>query len=391
MSEKKVRFVYADNAATTPPHPEVVREINKYLTEGWGNPSSLYGKGRDAKHAITDARERISSHLGCSPNELYFTSCGTESDNWAIKGAVSANRGRNHIITSAIEHPAVLNTCKSLEKQGMRVTYAGVDSDGFVNIDEIKSAISEDTLLVAVMLANNEIGTIQPIREIADIAHRYGALMFTDAVQAVGSIPVNVSDLGADLLAMSGHKMHAPKGVGALYIKKGTKIANLIDGGGQESKRRGGTENVPYIMGFAKALDIACDRMADTPGLIKMRDRVISELSKIPHSKINGHLTRRLPGNVNIAFEYIEGESMLLLLDMAGICVSTGSACSSNSLEPSHVLLSIGVPHEKAHGSLRISLSHDNTDEEIDYILEILPPIVERLRAMSPIYPGNQI
>lgn len=380
------RFVYADNAATTPVNPDVADEINKYFKDGWGNPSSIYGKGREAKHAITDARERISKHIGCEANELCFTSCGSESDNWAIKGVMAANKGKNHIITSAIEHPAVLNTCKSLEKSGVRVTYISVDENGVVNLDEIRSAISEDTAIVAIMLANNEIGTIQPISEISKIAHENGALMFTDAVQAVGTIPVNVAELGVDLLAMSGHKLHAPKGIGALYIKRGTKISNIIDGGGQESKRRGGTENVPYIMGFAKALDIAHERMADTPRVIEMRERLSVELSKIPYSKINGHPQKRLPGNLNIAFEYIEGESMLLLLDMAGICVSTGSACSSNSLEPSHVLLAIGVPQEKAHGSLRISLSHDNTDSDIDYIIETLPPIVERLRAMSPIY-----
>ena len=390
MDKSEKRFVYADNAATTAPHPDVIAEIDKYMREGWGNPSSLYGKGREAKRAVSEARERIAAIIGCAADELYFTSSGSESDNWAIKGTMSVlGKSKNHIITSAFEHPAVMNTCKSLEKQGFAVTYAGIDADGIVNVSEIASALTDKTALTAIMTANNEIGTIQPIAEIAEIAHSRGSLMFTDAVQAVGSIKVDVKSLGVDMLAMSGHKLHAPKGIGALYVKKGTKIAPLIDGGGQESRRRGGTENVPYIMGFAKALEIAQSRMGDNARLASMRDRLMVELSKIPHSKVNGHPVNRLPGNLNIAFEYIEGESMLLLLDMEGICVSTGSACSSNSLEPSHVLLAIGVPHEKAHGSLRISLCHDNVDVDVDYILQTLPPIVDRLRSMSPIYPGN--
>jgi len=390
MENNEKRFVYADNAATTAPHPDVVAEINKYMQDGWGNPSSLYGKGREAKRAVSEARERIASHIGCAADELFFTSCGSESDNWAIKGSLAVlGKGRNQIITSAFEHPAVMNTCKSLQKQGFGVTFAGINPDGIVNVDEIKSAISNSTAITAIMMANNEIGTIQPIAEVAEIAHSHGSLVFTDAVQAVGSVTVNVGELGVDMLAMSGHKLHAPKGIGALYVKRGTKISPLIDGGGQESRRRGGTENVPYIMGFAKALDIAHERMADNAHLASMRDKLMTELSKIPHSKVNGHPTMRLPGNLNIGFEYIEGESMLLFLDMEGICVSTGSACSSNSLEPSHVLLAIGVPHEKSHGSLRISLCHDNTDADVDYIIEKLPPIVEKLRSMSPIYPGN--
>ncbi len=382
------RFVYVDNAATTAPAPEVIAEIDKAMSDIWGNPSSLHVKGREAKHALDNSRERISSKLGCSANELYFTSCGTESNNWALKGTMAMTQ-RKHIITSKIEHPAVLNTCKALEKNGCRVTYLNVDGDGVVDLAQLKNSITDDTAVVAVMMANNEIGTLEPIKEIAEIAHSKGALMFTDAVQAIGSIPVDVHELGVDMLSFSGHKMHAPKGIGGLYIKRGTRIANLIDGGGQERKFRSGTENLPYIMGLARAFELAYDRFDDIPRIIAMRDRLIDELTKIPYSRLNGHRTNRLPGNINISFEFIEGESLLLLLDMVGICISTGSACSSNSLEPSHVLLSIGLPHEKAHGSLRISLCHNNTEEDIDYIIEQLPPIVKRLRDMSPIYPGD--
>ena len=295
-------------------------------------------------------------------------------------------KGRTHIVTTKIEHPAVLNACAALETQGFEVTYVGVDADGVVRLDELDEAITDKTALVSVMFANNEIGTVQPIKEIAELAHSRGALMFTDAVQAIGCEPIDLSSLGVDMLALSGHKIHAPKGIGLLYIRKGLSINNLIDGGGQEKRRRGGTENVPYIVGLAKAIEIAAARIPELDRVRAMRDRLIEGLSTIPYSRLNGHRTKRLAGNVNIGFECIEGESILMWLDMAGICASTGSACSSASLEPSHVLLAIGVPHEKAHGSIRLSLSHDNTDEDVDYILETLPPIIERLRSMSPLW-----
>ena len=382
------RFVYLDNAATTPVHEEVVNEINKCFTEIWGNPSSAHFKGQEAKDTLDEARERIAKVLGCSAGEIYFTSCGTEADNWAIKGAVYRlkKKGRTHIVTSVIEHPAVLNTCKALEKQGFEVTYVGVDNNGIVKLDELAEAVSDKTALVAVMFANNEIGTIQPIEEIAKIAKAKGALMFTDAVQAVGSVKIDLSTLGVDMLALSGHKLHAPKGIGALYIKRGVVIDNLIDGGGQEKRKRGGTENLPYIVGLAKALEIADCKLSDTDKIREKRDRLIDGLLKIPYSTLNGERERRLPGNVNIGFEFIEGESVLLWLNIAGICASTGSACSSASLEASHVLLSIGVPHERAHGSIRLSLSHDTTDEDVDYVIETLPPIIEKLRKMSPLW-----
>ncbi len=382
------KLIYADNAATTPVSPEVISAMAPTFEVAWGNPSSLHAKGREAKALLDDARSRIAKVLGCEAGEIYFTSCGTESDNWAIKGAAMRMKakGRTHIVTSAIEHHAVLNTCAALERQGFTVTYVGVDEDGVVKLDELRAAVTDNTALVAIMYANNEVGTIEPIAEIAEIAHEHGALMFTDAVQAVGAVDINLSELKVDMLALSGHKLHAPKGIGALYIRKGVAIPNLIDGGGQERRKRGGTENLPYIVGLAKALEIAQERLKDLPRVAKMRDRLIEALEKIPYAKLNGHRTNRLPGNVNIGFEFIEGESLLLWLDISGICASTGSACSSASLEASHVLLAMGVPHEKAHGSLRLSISHDNTDEEIDYIIDTVPKVVERLRNMSPLW-----
>ncbi len=382
------KFVYADNAATTAPYPEVIEAMRPAFETVWGNPSSLHTKGREAKEVLDDARERIAAVLGCDAGEIYFTSCGTESDNWAIKGAAKRMKakGRTHIVTSAIEHHAVLNTCATLEKEGYTVTYVGVDENGVINMDELRAAVTDKTALVAVMYANNEVGTIEPIKEITEIAHAKGALMFTDAVQAVGNVKINVKELGVDMLSMSGHKIHAPKGIGLLYIRKGLAIANLIDGGGQERRRRAGTENLPYIVGLAKALEIADKKLEDLPRVTKMRDRLIAELEKIPYSKLNGHRTERLAGNVNIGFEFIEGESLLLWLDISGICASTGSACSSASLEASHVLLAMGVPHEKAHGSLRLSISHETTDEDIDYIIDTVPGIVQRLREMSPLW-----
>ena len=382
------RFVYADNAATTPVSREVINAMQPVFESQWGNPSSLHSKGREAKQLLDDARSRIASVFSCKPNEIYFTSCGSESDNWAIKGAVKrlSKKGRNHIVTSAIEHPAVLNTCRELERDGYEVTYIGVDSDGVVNLDELRSAVSEKTAIVAIMYANNEVGTIQPIEEICEIAHAKGALMFTDAVQAVGSIDIDLSKLPVDMLALSGHKLHAPKGIGMLFIRRGVVIDNLVSGGGQESRKRAGTENLPYLVGLAKALEIAKEKLPELDRVRAMRDRLITELEKIPYSKLNGHRTKRLPGNVNIGFEFIEGESMLLWLDVSGICASTGSACSSASLEASHVLLAMGVPHEKAHGSVRLSICHDTTDEDVDYIIETLPPIIEKLRNMSPLW-----
>ncbi len=384
------RYVYADNAATTPVSKEVLDAMMPYFTENWGNPSTLHTKGREAAVAMEDARARIAACIGASAKELFFTSCGSEADNWAIKGAAYAGRakGRTHIITSAIEHHAALHACKALEKDGFTVTYLGVDKDGTVSLDELRSVISDKTALVSVMMANNEIGTIEPVKEIAKIAHEHGALMFTDAVQAVGNIPVNVKELGVDMLALSGHKIHAPKGIGALYVRSGVKINNLIDGGGQERSKRGGTENVPYIIGLATAIEIAVNKLSEMEKVALLRDMLTDRiLAEIPYTTLNGPRgEKRLPGNVNIGFEYIEGESMLLLLDFEGIAASTGSACSSASLDPSHVLLAIGVPHERAHGSLRLSISTETTKEDVEYILEKLPPIIQRLRDMSPLY-----
>ncbi len=382
------RFVYADNAATTPVSREVIEAMENAFTIAWGNPSSQHQKGYEAKELLDGARASIANTLGCAPGEIYFTSCGTESDNWAIKGAAHRmkKKGKTHIVTTKIEHHAVLNTCAALEKEGFSVTYVGVNEDGIVNLDELRAAVNENTALVAVMYANNEIGTIQPIAEITEIAHTKGALMFTDAVQAIGNVDIDLSSLPVDMLALSGHKIHAPKGIGLLFVRKGVLIENLIDGGGQEKRKRGGTENIPYIVGLARALEIAKAKIPQLDRVQKMRDHLIDELTKIPYSKLNGSREARLAGNVNIGFECIEGESILMWLDMAGICASTGSACSSASLDPSHVLLAIGVPHEKAHGSVRLSISHETTDEDINYIIETLPPIVERLRKMSPLW-----
>lgn len=382
------RFVYADNAATTNVSPAVLKEMMPYFGEEYGNPSSLYSKGRSASLAIADARERIAKAIGAKPNEIYFTSCGSESDNWAIKGAAHANAAKGkHIITTVYEHHAVLHTMDALKKEGFDITYLGVDSDGQIKPEELEAAIRPDTILIATMFANNEIGSVLPIKEFAAVAKAHKITFFTDAVQAVGNIPINVADLGVDMLSLSGHKIHAPKGIGVLYVRTGVRVANLIDGGGQERGRRGGTENVAYIVGLAKAVEDAVAGLDDMPRITAMRDRLAKEITAtIPYSRINGGMEHRLPGNINISFEFIEGESLILLLDMVGICASTGSACSTASLEPSHVLLSIGLPAEKAHGSLRLTLSHANTDEDVDYILEKLPPIVQRLRDMSPLY-----
>lgn len=388
------RFVYADNAATSPVLPVAFEAMKPYLTEVWGNPSSMYAAGREAKKGLDAAREKIAGLIGCAPTELYFTSCGTEADNWALKGGARFMRdkyGKKHIITTVIEHPAVLRSCEALEKEGFRVSYVGVGNDGVIDMDKFCKALDDDTALVAVMFANNEVGTIQPIAELAKLAHEKGALMFTDAVQAMGTIPVNCKDLGVDLLAFSGHKFGAPKGVGGLYMRRGLKIGKYIDGGGQERLMRSGTENVAGIVAMSAALEYAVENLPDQERIRKMRDRLADYIMEnIPYTIYNGSTEHRLPGNLNISFEYIEGESLLLLLDMEGISISTGSACSSNSLEPSHVLLSLGLPAEKAHGSMRVSLTHHNTDEDVDYIIEKLPPIVKRLRDMSPIYPGDK-
>lgn len=383
------KLIYFDNAATTPVRKEVLETILPYFSEHYGNASSVYSIARESKKAIDKAREQVANALGAEPAEIFFTAGGSESDNWALKGIAEsmASKGK-HIITSVIEHHAILHTCEYLESKGFEVTYLPVDEYGKVRIEDLKAAIRPDTILISIMFANNEIGTIEPIAEIGKIARENGIYFHTDAVQAVGHVKIDVKEMNIDMLSLSGHKLGAPKGIGALYIRKGVKLKSFIHGGAQERGRRAGTENVPGIVGLGKAIEMAVNEMDEvTPRLIKMRDKLITELtSKISHTKLNGHPVDRLPGNVNLSFEFIEGESMLLFLDMNGICASSGSACTSGSLDPSHVLLSIGLPHEKAHGSLRLTLGHMNTEEEVDYIIEKLPPIVQRLRDMSPLY-----
>lgn len=383
------RFVYADNSATTKISKEVLDAMMPYLTEGYGNPSSIYKLGRDSKRAIETAREKCAAALGCTPSEIYFTGGGSESDNWALIGTAHklAPTGKKHIITTAVEHHAILHTCAALEKEGFEVTYLPVDSEGKISLTELENAIRPDTALVSIMYANNEIGVINPISEIGKICRKKGVLFHTDAVQAVGNVPINVTEQSIDMLSLSGHKIHAQKGVGILYIRKGINLPNLINGGGQERSKRAGTENVPAIVGLGVALENA---VSDIPGKIekvsKMRDRLIDGLLKIERTRLNGSRTDRLCGNVNISVEGVEGESLLLSLDLKGICASSGSACTSGSLDPSHVLLALGLPHEVAHGSLRLSISDETTDEDIDYILEVVPEVVERLRAMSPLW-----
>lgn len=387
----KDKAIYMDNSATTPVRTEVVEAMLPYMTENFGNPSSIYEIGKISKHAIDKARKKVAEALGAEENEIYFTSGGTESDNWAIKGIAFANRNKGkHIITSSIEHHAVLHTCAWLEGQGFEVTYLPVDKYGMVSPEELKKAIRADTILISIMFANNEIGTIQPVEEIGNIAKENRIYFHTDAVQAIGHVPIDVKKMNIDLLSLSGHKFEGPKGCGALYIRKGTKIETLLHGGAQEIKRRAGTENVPAIVGLGKAIDLATAEIKESnKTLLELRECLIKNLLKIPKTHLNGHPTQKLANNVNITFEYIEGESLLLLLNAKGIYASTGSACNSTSLEPSHVLMACGVPHEIVHGSLRLSLGRMNTMEDVDRVLEVLPEIVQKLRNMSPLTPKD--
>jgi len=384
------RIIYLDHAATTYVKPEVFEAMKPYFTTDYGNPSSIYSIGRSNRKAVEDARISVARSIGAAePSEIYFTGSGTESDNWAIKGAALALQKKGkHIITSNIEHPAVMATCEFLQKQGYDITYVKVNEEGLVNPDDVDKAIRPDTILVTIMMANNEIGTIQPIKEIAQICKKHGVLFHTDAVQAAGNIPIDVKDLGVDLLSISGHKFYGPKGTGMLYIRKGVKIENLIHGGHQERNRRAGTENVPGIVGFAKALELANENMeAHYKKLSSLRDKALKGITeRIPYVRVNGSMEKRLPGNLNLSFRFVEGESVLLMLDMKGIKASSGSACTSGSLDPSHVLLAIGLPHEIAHGSLRLSFGEINTEEDVDYLIDSLDEIITKLRNMSPLY-----
>lgn len=382
-------FVYADNAATTSVSEGAVKAMTRGLKEVYGNPSSLHAKGREAEAVLKEARAEVAALINAEPSEIYFTSGGSESDNWAIKGAakLGAAKGKRHLITTRFEHHAVLHTMRALEKEGFEVTYLDVHENGIVKPEDVEAAIREDTALVTIMFANNEIGSIQPIREIGKICREKGVLFHTDAVQATGHLPIDVKADNIDMMSASGHKFHGPKGVGFLYVKRGIRLPNLIEGGAQESSRRAGTENLPGILGMAEALKEAVEGMEEhSKKVTAMRDKLIAAIEKIPKVRLNGDREKRLPGNVNFCFDGIEGESLLLSLDLEGICASSGSACTSGSLEPSHVLLAIGVPKEVAHGSLRLSLDYVNSEEEVDYIIEKLPPIVERLRDMSPVW-----
>jgi len=377
-----------DHAATTSTDVEVVEAMKPYFTQKYGNPNSIHSFGQEAREAVEEAREKIARLIGANPSEIVFTAGGTEADNYAIKGIAWANQKKgNHIITSQIEHHAVLHSCQFLEKHGFEVTYLKVDKYGLIDPEDVKKAITDQTILVTIMHANNEIGTIEPIKEIGKIVKEAGIYFHTDSVQTIGHIPIEVNDLGVDMLSISGHKLYGPKGVGALYLRKGTKIVNLIDGGAQEKNRRAGTENVAGMVGLGKAVELAEKRLAggEEGKVVKLRDKLITGImDQIENVRLNGHPTKRLPGNVNICFEFIEGESMLLNLDMKGVAASSGSACTSGSLEPSHVLLAIGLPPEIAHGSLRLTLGKDNSEEDIDYVIDILPKIIEKLRALSP-------
>ncbi len=383
------KFLYLDNAATTKTAPEVLEAMLPYFTEKFGNPSSVYTFAAGNKEVVDVQRDRIAATLGAKSNEIYFTAGGSEADNWALKATAEAYRSKgNHIITTKIEHHAILHTAQYLEKNGYEVTYLDVDGDGKVRLEDLKKAIRPETILISIMFANNEIGTIEPIKEIGQIAHEHGILFHTDAVQAYGQLPINVDECQIDMLSASGHKLNGPKGIGFLYIRKGVKIRSFIHGGAQERKRRAGTENVPGIVGMGTAAKRAADtreeRMASE---VEVRDYLIDRvLKEIPYSRLNGHRTDRLPNNANFSFQFIEGESLLIMLDGKGICASSGSACTSGSLDPSHVLLAIGLPHEIAHGSLRLTINEEITKEDIDYVVENLKAIIERLRNMSPLY-----
>lgn len=383
------RAIYMDHAATTYTKKEVLEEMLPFFTEHFGNPSSIHMFGRDVRKHVDNAREKVAKALGASPEEIYFTAGGSESDNWAVKGAAYANKSKgNHIITTNIEHHALIHTCEYLEKEGFEVTYLPVDEYGLVSIEDVKNAITDKTILISIMYANNEIGTIQPISEIGKLAKEKGIYFHTDAVQAVGSVKIDVKEQNIDMLSLSAHKFYGPKGIGALYVRKGVKLINFVHGGAQERGRRAGTENVPGIVGLGKAIELATSNLEEhSKKIMAMRDKLIKAvMENIPYTRLNGHPVKRLPGNANFSFQYIEGESLLLNLDMKGIAGSSGSACTSGSLDPSHVLLAIGLPHEIAHGSLRLSLGDVNTEADIDYVMELLPEIVGRLRQMSPLY-----
>lgn len=381
--------IYFDNAATTPVRPEVLEAVLPYFREFYGNASSIYGIAKESKRALEKARGQVAAAIGAEPEEIYFTAGGSESDNMALRGIAEAYAKKgNHIITTKIEHHAILHTGEYLQKHGVDVTYLPVDEYGRISLEELEKAIRPETVLISVMFANNEIGTIEPIAEIGAIAKKHGVLFHTDAVQAVGHVPIDVRAMNIDLLSMSGHKLGAPKGVGAIFIRKGVQVEPLIFGGAQEKRKRAGTENIAGIVGLGKAAELAVAEMEETAGrLAYLRDKLVNGiLEKIPYSRLNGHPSDRLPGNCNISFSYIEGESLLLLLDSLGVAASSGSACTSGSLDPSHVLMAIGLPHETAHGSLRLTLDRENTEEEVDFVLEKLPAIVQRLRDMSPLY-----
>lgn len=383
------KIIYLDHAATTAVRPDVLDAMLPYFTTEYGNPSGIYSIGQDNKEAIMKAREKIASAIGAKPEEIYFTAGGSESDNWALKEAAECYRSKGrHIITTKIEHHAILNTAKYLEKCGYEITYLNVDEKGLIDLNELESAIREDTILISVMFANNEIGTIEPVKEIGEIAKKHGVLFHTDAVQAFAQIPINVDEQNIDMLSASAHKFNGPKGVGFLYIRKGLKLRSFIHGGQQERGRRAGTENVPGIIGMAKACEMAMKDMDERIAAeTKLRDYMIERIiSEIPYTRLNGHEKKRLPNNVNVSFQFVEGESILISLDMAGICASSGSACTSGSLDPSHVLLAMGLPHEIAHGSLRMTFGYENTKEETDYVIEKLKTIISGLRDMSPLY-----
>ena len=382
-------LIYLDHAATTAVHPDVLKEMLPYFTDKFGNPSSVYGFATNNKNKLTEARETIAGALGAKSEEIYFTAGGSESDNWALKCTAEAYGVHGgHIITTKIEHHAILHTCKYLQNRGYDVTYLDVDENGLVDLNTLEAAIRPDTFLISIMFANNEIGTIEPIKEIGEIAHRHGILFHTDAVQAFGQIPIHVDEMNIDMLSASGHKFNGPKGIGFLYIKKGLKLKSFIHGGQQERGRRAGTENVPGIVGIAKACEIAMAEMEERMKKeTELRDYLIERILKeIPYTRLNGHSKKRLPNNVNISFQFVEGESILIMLDMAGICASSGSACTSGSVDPSHVLLAIGLPHEIAHGSLRLTIGYENTKEEMDTVVDNLKRIITNLRNMSPLY-----